>query len=252
MAKSGGFRRGGQSTKSGMDSDKEYMAFVKAVKAPSDFKEIFKNFEFAGFDPVQIFKRIMEIGKAKSYNEQQINDAVFVMVTYFAKRGTNVSQAALMKSSPECAEMMENIVSDFEIKSNLKGRTSNNALTLQRVAAAFPHIMQALAFAGQIRSGKKVEGLPEHFHWPGATAMMDDGEYTKYFEPYCVYMVELSRVINTKNAEYKTKSAEEIYAMQANFAQIQHDSTFNMNTRDDRRAVALDLAKQLGVTKPAF
>lgn len=227
-----------------------YLGFIKSMKAPKGARLILSAFEFKGFDPSQIFDAFMRKCREKEWSEDRINSTVYSCVAYFAKRGTNVAEAQLMKSGEDGARIMKQIVQDLGIVSNLKKKNTGTVFTLQRIAAAFPHVMMALAMAGEIRSFGDTPGLPDSFKWPGSPAMMFDTEWAKYMDPYLDYMVVMSKTINAKNQEFQAKTDQEIRSDQLTYANIQYGSEFNRKMLKDRRTAANRLSKEI-LAQPA-
>lgn len=241
MAYSSDNNTGGSKKSSG---DTKYVEYLRATKITFNVKVIFADFEFKGFDPVVYFEAFM--ARAEELKVMgEVNAILFNFNVYFGKRGSNVTEQALNKSSPACANYMREWCQKFGIMSNLKN--NRTGFTLTRISATFPHYMLALSNCGQVRKIVAYSGttMPEIFAYPGSPSIMSKAEWIAFKEDYLDHMVKVHKVINTKNSTENKKPEPQVRQEQDAYAEIMVQSTFNTTHLVARRLAAMGMCKDL-------
>lgn len=176
---------------------------------------------YKGFDPrlmVSILRAIHEASGEYAENADTFyNDMVFLIIL-FLQRGTSVvDKSKLGTMSQECRKRVAFLKKKYCLIAKIDKADKSTAITLSRIAACFPTVVCHIMHTTEIPRPVSAESMATIY--PGFPKFLrnscwfsiffDGAPYLGILKALLHYQVMEGTTINSKNAEYKAKPAED-------------------------------------------
>jgi hypothetical protein len=173
---------------------------VEATASSSEFETLIKEFQYQGFDPIEMAKVLSDLAKA---NKRNLKADVVAMLTLAVTRGTNIDKV-VKKMGQVGITKVQSLKSAYSISSSSKGQ-GPSTVSLSRVVATFPQ-GAAILIIRNPDSNKRLAALntalPAYLCFPGANALIPKtGEYAGWHAEYEKFAEEFSKLVGSKQTE---------------------------------------------------
>jgi len=188
-----------------------------------DILSAVKLFEYTGFDPIEMRKKVAKEGTAS---------AIFFCLATVSQRGTNASKMK-NKTTPEGVKKFEQAVKDLSIDTTAKGSNIGpDVVTLGRLAACFPEVTARIfkKYGNSNKFGYSGD-LAHYLMFPQAPSIMDkESDYKMWKE----WNEKFTKVINPPKKK-KKESKDEDESPVTDFGEIIYNS--KLFNSDDRKRI---------------
>lgn len=212
------------------------------VVEPADFAKWVSYSTYQGFNAEKVFAQMAK----KEDNLNQLRKDVVNLLIYFVVGGANTERKS-DKWTDGGREYYTDLFNKYDIKKNLEGEKNGDdgkiVLTLSRISLAFPDVTCALYCTGIGKPLVGINGLPDHFSFPGAASFMTETEYDRYAEFYLEFMVQFALI--TQRNKKTQKSEKDIRTIQKNFIDLSRSNAIRGAELVNRRTNAAILVQAL-------
>lgn len=192
-------------------------------------EQVIKDFQYVGFNPNEVLRSILSMGKQAKKTPDQIKKDIATMATMAIMKGS-ITDHNLKKMSDEGKRTYQIYETTYGLRRGGSKNVDPKVVTIARVGAAFPGAIMSILLqkgnlAKQFTGPFGSKSLPAYLRHQAAAACIPE-TLAEPVKSYLLGLVIAHTADQTKNLSKSKDKPEELYERQENFVNQTHSSSY--------------------------